>query len=319
MASSGEYMEECLRRVTHEEEGSLSKSTKRAYASKINVLKEWLAKHHPSLLDDTAKFGVKCPISELVLKAFVGHLLPGAEDETAIVIGDDDGSVASSTKKAKPIGPSTLGNYLSALTYLYKENGIEEKEASRLTRGLLKKCLAGVKRSDAELRQKGELPAMEGKAPLTFTGYDLIARYAISSGTSSYAWLYVVLCWNLISRSNNVGNLMFEHISWKGDALIVFLPKTKGDQEGENAFPRHLYANPENGAVCPVLALAVHVFSASAAPPSARLQVFQMSNPQAAFSNWLTEVWKKIEEEETEELTNELTAVDGGVGSHSFR
>lgn len=312
-------MEECLRRVTHEEEGSLAKTTKRAYASKINVLREWLAVHHPSYIDENAKLGVKCPISEEILKAFVGHLLAGAEDETEVVIVDGGATVAGSTKKLKPIGPSTLGNYISALTYLYKENGIEDKEASRLTRGTLKKCLAGVKRSDAEQRQKGELPAMEGKAPLTLTGYELIAKYAIASDTSSYAWLYVVLCWNLISRSNNVGNLLFDHITWKDDALIVFLPKTKGDQEGENAFPRHLYANPENGALCPVLALAVHVFSASATPTNSRLQLFQLANPQAAFSNWLTELWKRIEEDESEERKKELTAVDGGVGSHSFR
>ena len=37
---------------------------------------------------------------------------------------------------------------------------------------------------------------------------------------------------------------MYYHITWIGDALVVELSKQKGDQEGENAYPKQVYDNP---------------------------------------------------------------------------
>ena len=41
-----------------------------------------------------------------------------------------------------------------------------------------------------------------------------------------------------MSRSISVARLMYNHITWIGDALVVELLKHKGDQEGENAYPK---------------------------------------------------------------------------------
>ena len=35
---------------------------------------------------------------------------------------------------------------------------------------------------------------------------------------------------------------MYTHMTWIGDALVVNLPKTKGDQEGSKSYPKHMYA-----------------------------------------------------------------------------
>ena len=43
-----------------------------------------------------------------------------------------------------------------------------------------------------------------------------------------------------MSRSVSVVWLMYNLITWIGDALVVELPKHKGDQEGENAYPKHV-------------------------------------------------------------------------------
>lgn len=101
-------------------------------------------------------------------------------------------------------------------------------------------------------------------------------------------------CWNLVSRSNRVGNLAFEPITWQGDALIVHLPKTKGDQEGEKAFPRHVFSNPLNPKVCPIVALAVHVFSSELCPSKTKMKVFQSTKPQGLFNSWLSGLWGRI-------------------------
>ena len=39
------------------------------------------------------------------------------------------------------------------------------------------------------------------------------------------------------------------------------MPKQKGDQDGSRAFPRHIYANPRDPILCPILALSLHIFS----------------------------------------------------------
>lgn len=167
------------------------------------------------------------PLSVLYLKRFARSLMLKEEDEEEGELDDEadngDGfeddrtavthttyrSNSSGKTTQQRVGSATMGNYLSALTYLYKENGIADAEASRLTRGILKKCLTGLKRDTSQRRQDGDLQALEGKAPLTFVGYTLICHYALEEKNrrSSFCWLYVMLCWNLVSRSNNVVNL----------------------------------------------------------------------------------------------------------------
>jgi hypothetical protein len=50
---------------------------------------------------------------------------------------------------------------------------------------------------------------------------------------------------------------MLEHMSWAGDSLVISLPKQKNDQEGSRNYPRHIYANSEDPAICPILALGI--------------------------------------------------------------
>lgn len=41
--------------------------------------------------------------------------------------------------------------------------------------------------------------------------------------------------------------------------MIVDMSKQKGDQTGERITPKHIYSNPFIPAICPILALALHV------------------------------------------------------------
>ena len=104
----------------------------------------------------------------------------------------------------------------------------------------------------------------EGKYHVPFEGYQLLAKLIFHSARFDqflFAWPFLVLQWNLITRTSMVSSMMMEHIGWEGDALLISTPKHKGDQEGEHCFARHLYANPTTPHICPVLALAVLTFA----------------------------------------------------------
>ena len=81
---------------------------------------------------------------------------------------------------------------------------------------------AGYKRWIGEEKQEGLRPLIEGKSPLPFSAYIYNA--------------FLLLYWNLIARCVNVSGLMFQHISWEGDAMRVVFPTTKADQECKNCF-----------------------------------------------------------------------------------
>ncbi len=79
--------------------------------------------------------------------------------------------------------------------------------------------------------------------------------------TATFAWCFIVLQWNLMSRSESVASICLQHLSWQGDCLVILVPKTKTDQSATSIHPRHVYANPYDPEICPILSLAVFVFS----------------------------------------------------------
>jgi len=67
---------------------------------------------------------------------------------------------------------------------------------------------------------------------------------------------FLTLEWSLMSRADSVTKTHLHHIQWRDDCLIIYFAHTKTDQEGLNMNePWHIYANPLDPAVCPVLAL----------------------------------------------------------------
>jgi hypothetical protein len=102
-----------------------------------------------------------------------------------------------------------------------------------------------------------------GKRHLEFAGYYLLCERMLKLPfpEMQFGWSFSTLQWNLMARSNSISSLLLGHISWEGDALVITIPKHKGDQDGDHAYPRHVYANPQNPTICPVLALAVAIFN----------------------------------------------------------
>jgi len=151
----------------------------------------------------------------------------------------------------------------------------------------------GLHNEDATLRKKGELKATQGKEKMPFDLYAWLALYFLSKN-DIFSWCYLVICWNLMSRASDVAEIHFSHLTWDGDALGIYMPKSKTDpgisfccfmfpisltcglfQGGVRPKdPFHVYANPLRPAVCPILALGVWIVLTHAERSSPDKQLF---------------------------------------------
>jgi hypothetical protein len=52
-------------------------------------------------------------------------------------------------------------------------------------------------------------------------------------------------------------------LSWENDCLVVDMQRQKSDETGERTKPKHVFANHNSPWMCPILSLALHVFSAT--------------------------------------------------------
>ena len=77
-----------------------------------------------------------------------------------------------------------------------------------------------------------------------------------------FAHCFLTLEWNLMARADNVASAMVSHVEWQGDSLVFHFAKTKAAQEGECVFkPWHVYANPVEPEICPILAFSKYVLT----------------------------------------------------------
>ena len=186
----------------------------------------------------------------------------------------------------------------------------------------LDEFIIGYKKEIAAKREKGIMKTNEGKAPLTFAGYCEMSRVLATLAPegkkhtwaeSMFGWSFQVLSWNCMARCHSVGALMCQHINWEDDCLVVTLTKHKGDQTGEQeGRAKHVYANPFMPQVCPVLALAVYIFS-TPRKRTDKLQLFEGANPEARY----VKVMHRALEMMPDSLN--LGACKKDIGTHSNR
>lgn len=62
-----------------------------------------------------------------------------------------------------------------------------------------------------------------------------------------------------MSRAKNVANIELSDLDWNGDALTVLFCVMKTDTGGDRKFARHVYANPFQPEICPILGLGVYL------------------------------------------------------------
>jgi len=64
--------------------------------------------------------------------------------------------------------------------------------------------------------------------------------------------------WNLMSRVGNAVSICKSHLQWSEDALLIFFAHEKTDQtQSKPGDPRHIYANPYQPSICPILSLGI--------------------------------------------------------------
>lgn len=229
---------------------------------------------------------------------------------------DDIMMWVASTKKADGSYHSSSSYDLSrsAIFNLFRLYGVSQNEQLKLELGTF---FRGLKRTLAGAIADGDSAVKQGKDALPFELYKFLSSQLLRFGTRDtiFARTFMILCWNLMSRSSNCIDIKYQHMEWREDALCIFFSQTKTDQCAERPRdPRHIYANPIMPEVCPVLALGVFwsVFSFE----EGSNQLFPGSNQYERFRKTLTRFLGY------DIVTPELArrAIDAeNLGSHSMR
>jgi hypothetical protein len=107
----------------------------------------------------------------------------------------------------------------------------------------------------------------EGKEPISIKLYRKLCNWFLciretNDGVFTHALL--VVTWNLACRVNNTVNIQFQDMCWSHhfDCFQVHFAHSKTDPTGDDwCYPRHIFSNPFDPLVCPVLSLAMYFTS----------------------------------------------------------
>ena len=113
---------------------------------------------------------------------------------------------------------------------------------------------SGYKRDVADKKQTGEMSQQEGKSALTMSSYVALCLAMLTAGNDCamhlFAHTFLVLSWVLVCRSVSTATINFAHIGASDDCILINLPRSKCDQDGDRAYERAVYANPFRPEVC---------------------------------------------------------------------
>jgi len=132
----------------------------------------------------------------------------------------------------------------------------------------------------------------EGKAPMSTDLYKSICTWLLEYGTAKglFVHCFLTLMWNLACRLQNTSLIKFKDISWSRyfDAYQVFFEHSKIDQLGEESkYPWHIYANPLELCVCPILSLSLYFSCCFNCPISLNSNIFPGREQEEHFSKIL--------------------------------
>ena len=73
---------------------------------------------------------------------------------------------------------------------------------------------------------------------------------------------FLTMEWDLMVRSENCVNMHVQHIQWRSDSLVYYFGTSKVNQTVDRSNDTwHVYSNPNNPTIFPVLNLAKYFFS----------------------------------------------------------
>jgi hypothetical protein len=95
--------------------------------------------------------------------------------------------------------------------------------------------------------------------------------------------------------------------------MVIVFPSHKGDQDGRNALPKHIYANIAEPHICPILSFAVYTFTRGYEREGSKRTIFA-GDAESRFSKWLGNLCT----ENKDLLLNQGVQISM-IGTHSFR
>jgi len=212
-------------------------------------------------IDPTIKETIPVKLEALEFKVFTRFLSTFKKRVTKRTKDVMEGEVVMNEKDLViRLSPSSYDGACSALSHLFTESGIT-KEQTSCSKDLWLKLSSykkGTRRLSAKEKKQHGLSTIEGKKPLPFAAYELLAKILFESPDPEHvpAHTFLLLEWNLISRAEYLVDSKIDAVSKKNDALTFDIGKTKTDQEGTKNIdhPWHVYSNTENPYIDPHLA-----------------------------------------------------------------
>lgn len=118
---------------------------------------------------------------------------------------------------------------------------------------------SGLSKREARVGSSNRARVQNAKECMPYGVYKALMELALRSDAEVYrfAHAYGVLQWNLMSRAGTVADIHSSRITSTEDSLLIYNATTKSGTEF-TAEPIHLYANPEEPAICPVFALSLY-------------------------------------------------------------
>jgi hypothetical protein len=182
--------------------------------------------------------------------------------------------------------------------------------------------LKGYEKTINNLRLRGLMKKTEGKQKISFVGYETISKKLFLATPTKgltwtniiFAWAFSQFLWNLMSRPENIDTLMFQHITWEDDSLVVEEQGHKADQSGKQKYGKHCYDNANNIHVNLILALAFIVFCGDHREAN-RLRLFEGTNCKDRFNECLYRIFEGLSDEEQ----HRIGCIREDLGSYSYR
>ena len=144
------------------------------------------------------------------------------------------------------LSASSFDSACSSLAHLYHDCHIDCEVVSKDLWTKLNTYKKGSRREATQDRKKLGLSMTEGKTHLPFAAYRYLANILFTSAYPEHvpAHTFLLMEWNLMSRSEYVVDLKIDLVSFEKDALLVHMGKTKIDQEGTKHVndPWHVYS-----------------------------------------------------------------------------
>ena len=176
------------------------------------------------------------------------------------------------TNKKKHMAPSTIGHFFSAFRDMYSLHAEAVPDALDIFfTNTMRKYILFI----SQQKLDNLFPDKVNSAGFTASIYEricgaLVGYWKTGRGATNtavrYLRLFFIFCYALLGRGERVGRLRFTWICWSDDSMLVKVPTSKSDQSGALSYFKRVYANSLKPSVCPVLALAVEVFSRTSSP-----------------------------------------------------